>query len=120
MSPKQQQIAIAKACNWKQVTWDNKPEEIWEQITPFYCVSAESKLPDYLNDLNAMHQAEKVLTQEQMIDYSRYVGKTITSHLPASRAAWMDFKLIHVTAAQKSKAFLQTLGLWTESPTQPQ
>jgi hypothetical protein len=71
--------------------------------------------PDFHDDLNAMHEAEKVLTQQQMIDYSSHVGKAVTSHLPASRAAWMDFELIHATAAQRARAFLETLGLWEEA-----
>ena len=99
MTPEQQRIAIAEACGWKTGYRD---PEAWHP------------LPDYLNDLNAMHDAEKVLTQDQMIDYSRHVGKLVTSHLPASRAAWMDFKLINSTAPQRAEAFLRTIGKWKE------
>ena len=90
MTPEAQRIAIAEAC------------------------ASQGVLPDYLNDLNAMHEAEKVLTHDQMIDYSRHVGKLVTSHLPASRAAWMDFKLINSTASQRAEAFLRTIGKWKE------
>ena len=121
MTTDEQRIAIATACGWTpesgvmQYDGEEFPWTIWHKDG-----KTRNSCPDYLNDLNAMHEAEKVLTQYQMIDYSRHVGKFVTSHLPASRAAWMDFKLTHATAAQKSKAFLQTLGLWTEPPTQPQ
>jgi hypothetical protein len=127
MSPEKQRIAIAQACRWKDcdINWLRKPALLLGSKPTFsdgeiisYLV--DQTIPYYPSDLNAMHEAEKVLTQDQMIDYSRHVGKAVTSHLPASRAAWMDFKLINATAAQKSKAFLQTLGLLTESPTQPQ
>ena len=127
MSPEKQRVAIAQACGWKDcdINWLRKPALLLGSKPTFsdgkiisYLV--DQTIPDYLNDLNACHQMEKTLTQEQMIDYSRHVGKAVTIHLPASRAAWMDFKLINATAAQKSKAFLRTLDLWTTTPTKTQ
>ena len=116
MKPEQQRIAIAEACGLTNVApmivknvkheGDDITVGIW---------SDDGWVPQYLNDLNAMHEAEKVLTQDQMIDYSRHVGKSVTSHLPASRAAWMDFQLINVTASQRAEAFLRTIGKWEES-----
>ena len=116
MTPEQQRIAIAEACGLTNVApmivknvkheGDDITVGIW---------SDDGWVPQYLNDLNAMHEAEKVLTQDQMIDYSRHVGKSVTSHLPASRAAWMDFQLINVTASQRAEAFLRTIGKWEES-----
>ena len=105
MNPEQQRVAIADACGWKT----DKRGLGWLSPRGYYASE-----PDYLNDLNAMHEAEKVLTQDQMIDYSRHVGKSVTSHLPASRAAWMDFQLINVTASQRAEAFLRTIGKWEE------
>ena len=116
MTPEQQRIAIAEACGLTNVApmivknvkheGDDITVGIW---------SDDGWVPQYLNDLNAMHDAEKVLTQDQMIDYSRHVGKSVTSHLPASRAAWMDFQLINVTASQRAEAFLRTIGKWEEA-----
>ena len=115
MNPENQRIAIAEACGLTNVApmivknvkheGDDITVGIW---------SDDGWVPQYLNDLNAMHEAEKVLTQDQMIDYSRHVGKSVTSHLPASRAAWMDFQLINVTASQRAEAFLRTIGKWEE------
>ena len=116
MKPEQQRIAIAEACGLTNVApmivknvkheGDDITVGIW---------SDDGWVPQYLNDLTAMHEAEKVLTQDQMIDYSRHVGKSVTSHLPASRAAWMDFQLINVTASQRAEAFLRTIGKWEEA-----
>ena len=117
MSPEKQRIKIAEACGWrcaKHVAEFDKIHATMCWIKPSADEWQTQELPDYLNDLNAMHEAEKVLTQDRMIDYSRHVGKTVTMYLPASRAAWMDFRLIHATAAQRAKAFLKTLNLWTE------
>ena len=114
MNPEQQRIAIAEACGWTDVRFIGRGDDT-------ICVGKPKvrpggiNVPDYLNDLNALHDVEKVLTQDQMIDYSRHVGKSVTSHLPASRAAWMDFQLINVTASQRAEAFLRTIGKWEEA-----
>lgn len=55
MNPEKQRVAIAEACGWRMVTQYNKPEEIWESCEGV--IRAESNLPDYLNDLNAMQSA---------------------------------------------------------------
>ena len=127
MSPEQQRIAIATACGWKCANHADvmKFKQGWT-MPEKWCMDPKGVLrfnhdrPDYLGDLNACHEMEKALTYEQMIDYSRHVGKAVTRHLPSSRAAWMDFKLITATAAQRAEAFLRTLNLWTSTPTQPQ
>jgi len=117
MKPEQQRIAIAEACGWKLVEDNPDYEPYWEDPkgNMIAKVGFQNRLPDYLNDLNAMHEAEKVLTQDQMIDYSRHVGKFVTSHLPASRAAWMDYRLLNSTATQRAEAFLRTINKWEET-----
>ena len=62
--------------------------------------------PDYLNDLNAMHEAEEILTAQQRRSYVSYIF-----NLPASECESNTF----ATAAQRAEAFLKTLGLWEES-----
>jgi hypothetical protein len=76
--------------------------------------------PHYLNDLNAMHEAEKVLTYEQaeifedeLCDVAKSANVVLENPAP-----WRF--VFHATAAQRAEAFLRTLGLWTESLTQPQ
>lgn len=60
-------------------------------------------LPDYLNDLNAMHEAEKVLTRPQV---ERYVG--CFSNI-------MDMEeAMRVTAKQRAEAFLRAINKWEE------
>ena len=113
MSEEEINIAIAEYRGWQILE-----PEVHKAITYHWAIEpdgSKSILPDCCNDLNAMHEAEKVLTQDQMIDYSRHVGKSVTSHLPASRAAWMDFQLINATAFQRAEAFLRTIGKWEEA-----
>ncbi len=66
-------------------------------------------LPDYLHDLNAMHEAEKVLTDEQ---YSKYAW-LVLSGTPEREVECREF--FSATAAQRAEAFLRTIGKWEES-----
>jgi hypothetical protein len=86
MSPRSQRIAIAEACGWK--------DEI---------VKAFHGLPDYLNDLNAMHEATQSLKKDQLRWYrNRLIELTGT------------FEAIDATAPQRAEAFLRTIGKWEE------
>ena len=75
-------------------------------------------LPDYLADLNAMHEAEKVLTAEQCNQYNHElceVKREYSKTLPQSeRWTWGS------SAAQRAEAFLRTLSLWQDEPTTEQ
>jgi hypothetical protein len=104
MRPEQQRIAIAEACGWL-VKEDGisgiSPINRAQGLTDFE--SCSWILPDYLNDLNAMHEAEKVLTENQWDKYEVCIE-------------WMTgargFRKINATAAQRAEAFLRTLNLW--------
>ena len=109
MNTEQQRIAIAKACG--------KNVEMYENcIEGFLQFCYNSKIPDYLNDLNAMHDAEK----ETDMHYSQKWTTTLcevmfesTSISVAGATKW-DFALLcaRSTAAQRAEAFLKTLNLW--------
>jgi hypothetical protein len=58
---------------------------------------------DYCSDLNAMHEAEKMLDFNQLRDMEDSVS---------FRFAVLPF---HATAAQRAEAFLRTLGKWDQS-----
>ena len=113
MSPEAQRIAIAEACGWKQVTRENKPEEIWEhQKHPLKICRERSKLPDYLNDLNVMHEAEKVLSDNNQM---KFRGELIDMMIPKYGFESACLLAIHATAAQRAEAFLRTIGKWEET-----
>jgi len=123
MNKKQQQIAIAKACGWRKMKAPKKlgfgasaPDKCWYFI---------HQLPDYLNDLNAMHEAEKSLNLDQKRKHAWILTQLLnnfTVWLPdeyESLSCW-DMSLhdisacLAATAAQRAEAFLRTLNLWTE------
>lgn len=102
MNKEAQRIAIAEACGWKPTSadfWINPDGKLW------------SNIPDYLNDLNAMAVAEKVLNNAQ---YSYYI-----THLEIivrdSAGERSNTRYPHsATAYQRAEAFLRTLGLWKD------
>lgn len=59
-------------------------------------------------DLNAMHEAEKTLTDVQCLFYPDNMREVITEH-EASRRTW------HATASQRAEAFLRTIGKWRDA-----
>jgi hypothetical protein len=107
MNDSEMQIAIAKACGWTEIeecTCHNR------QFRGFEPNPGQHKkhTPDYLNDLNAMHEAEKTLS-----DVNRW--NTYRKNL-AWRWATNDddgmWAAINATARQRAEAFLKTLNLW--------
>lgn len=114
MNTEEQRIAIAKACGWES-------KNLWHpcdgHCNDVYCEGywKLEETPDYLNDLNAMHEAEKFIDDELVPDWIRYllevcrpddwqVINRFTTHETCLRA----------TASQRAEAFLKTLGLWKE------
>lgn len=102
--PEAQRIAIAEACGWKNCVggsglvtrYKGTPSETTVRVT----------LPNYLTDLNAMHEAEKVLTPLQWFSYSALLTKIVG-------AKDQEYYLnLHATAAQRAEAFLRTLNLF--------
>ena len=97
MTNEQINMAIAKACGWYEE--DNESEICWTRRELTYCLH-EDKLPDYCNDLNAMHEAEKYIMDESSILYKEELEKV--------SCIW------HSTAKQKAIAFLKAIGKWKE------
>jgi len=112
MTTNEQRIAIAEACGWIRAYEEGDDEGCGKWF--WHKGSKNLKQPpDYLNDLNAMHEAEKVFLKMETLCFWETYSNRLTTSLGCT-------DIFHATAAQKSKAFLQTLGLWTATPTQPQ
>jgi len=106
MKPEQQRIAIAEACGWQFI-----PEYCHGKDQPpeFTTVTPDGRhlcgyYPDYLNDLNAMHDAEKILSPTSEIEWHNQLQNVCG-------CSWRV--MIRATAAQRAEAFLKTLNLWT-------
>jgi hypothetical protein len=121
MKPEQQRIAIAEACGWTPLSSEEvrrrNAGQFYLQDGPWWRSEAErivctqKDLPDYCNDLNAMHEAEKKLCSTECAKYR----DTLCSN-PAvfddSIGACIDWQIVHATARQRAEAFLRTINKW--------
>ena len=130
MTPEQQRIAIAESCGWKMHTVAKDDPYtcthcgihyspmIWRawEIPYLWCnKNNETQPPNYLNDLNAMHDAEKVLFPVKVHDLHgpdlvKEYG-AILQHLCCGHPGGA----IRATASQRAEAFLRTIGKWEEA-----
>jgi len=114
MTPEAQRIAIAEACRISQIRTSGRWEVTDPPENPRILVGMNQSrivaVPDYLNDLNAMHEAEKIFVTHGNPHRVAY------KHALMDVAGADDWSLIHATAAQRAEAFLRTLGLWKDSP----
>lgn len=109
MSPEKKRIAIAEACGWN-LRCTLAP------MSPEGCVGLP--VPDYLNDLNAMHEAEKILTNNQRRFYASVLIQVHPLKYDPREGEDQNMKLfliVSMTAAQRAEAFLKTIGKWEES-----
>lgn len=107
MTDDQINAAIAESCGWKEVEpWLNGRRCFERKDDP--CGYGIEYIPNYCTDLNAMHEAEKVLTDEQCVFIRLHLRERLENH-PASRYVW------NATARQRAEAFLRTLGKWEEA-----
>lgn len=103
MKPEQQRIAIAEWCGW--MWYDG-----WHHVT-----DKREEPPDYLNDLNAMHEAESKIELPEA--YASRLGPIllrdgVVSNLHGT-TMW-SFAFAHAAAAQRAEALLRTIGKWED------
>jgi hypothetical protein len=91
---------IAEACGWLYYDGWNHPD-------------GSNHLPDYCTDLNAMHEAEKLLTtQQKENDYQIFLEAITRRDKPGLTFGLAAYLFCHATARERAEAFLKTLGKW--------
>jgi hypothetical protein len=111
-------IAIAEVCGWTSIRY-NSIHGKWMGTQPQEDRDAYH-LPNYCNDLNAMHEAEATLDFEQaelfedeLCDVTFKNNDGLENPLPCR------FSVCHATARQRAEAFIRTLGIFSyEQPMQ--
>ena len=68
------------------------------------------KIPDYLNDLNSMHEAVMSLSICKRSDFCVMLNKVMDQE--RNSVGWQN--LIHATAEQRAEALLKTIGRWED------
>jgi hypothetical protein len=108
MTNEQINIAIAVLRGWRFVEDDPDYEPYWEDPngTKIAVNFIEHRVPNCAGCLNAMHEAEKVLNENDQYFYWHFLYKMCGGS--------QEFDLLHATARQRAEAFLRTLGKWEE------
>lgn len=128
MTLEQQRIKLAEAFGWTQIKVQSnqgKGKRQWKggrNITGICPKTGEgewhSQIPDFLNDLNAVHEAEKALDMHYNQAWIEALLQ-VCLHDAAIRLektdGW-DWSLLcaRSTAAQRTEALLKILNLWED------
>ena len=129
MKPEAQRIAIAESCgvsiygHWRCPSCNR-------EVSPSFVTFAEThdgcghpvewiESPDYLTDLNAMHEAERVKEMQFDSEYAYWLAHVAVRDrgLNEDRLVTGEGYIIALTStsAQRAEAFLRTIGKWEES-----
>jgi hypothetical protein len=92
MTKEEINIAIAEACGWTDTKIVNYGGKL---------MYGQTEVPDYCNDLNAMHEAEGVLTIDALTEYRVQLSMLVIAPFRA-------------TARQRAEAFLKNINKWEE------
>lgn len=123
MTPEQQRIAIAEWCGWTDIIFRGilRPHEKdyaghHPNLTPPGSSGRwQGTLPDYLNDLNAMHEAEKtIIDGEHECVWIGKLSEVTGANIHSNPTLWA-IRLAHATATQRAEALLRTIGKWENS-----
>jgi hypothetical protein len=135
MTEHEQQIAIAERCGWKWYRrpatgpWAGKPHrtlyhpslhtEYIATLTPADMTERECNpvfmwregfIPDYLHDLNAMHNAETACEVDHYPLREKFSAE-LQYVCDRDKSAWPMWR---ATAVQRSEALLRTIGKWKD------
>jgi len=123
MTPENQRIVIAKAHGFSVIF--NEGKELHELIAPSgrwefpWDADGEeahcwSYAPDYLNDLNAMHEAWLSIPDEWKSKFERELHCLVIGEHARNFVMHQEQRVTNASAAQRAEAFLKTLGLWED------
>jgi hypothetical protein len=71
--------------------------------------------PDYLGDLNAMHEVEKGLGDSQWLTYESELERIVDRDNHHLTIQQLTCAQIHATASQRAEAYLRTIGKWSDN-----
>lgn len=119
MTPEAQRIAIAEAHKGGKFYFENGTFYRWHTEScpqPFDRPCREGgwlvrvELPNYLTDLNAMHEAVMSQPKDFLMGFAKNLCDVTGWGLNLNGCVTY---IIHATAAQRAEAFLRTLNRWT-------
>lgn len=101
MTDQEINAAIKEATDWKR-----------ELLGPVVGNRAFTTEPDYVNDLNAMHDAEALKMSDAL--WAQNYQDSLRYTCDVMGYDWETCFVWHATARQRAEAFLRTLGKWRQ------
>lgn len=107
MTPEEKRAAVAMATGWRDIRLCSCKVKN-RGLSP---KGKDGHLPDFLNDLNAMHAAVASLSYERRNAYSATLTGIV---FEGDALGWQDWRdtwaISEATAAQRAEAFLMAVG----------
>ena len=106
--------AIAEHLGWKELDFHLDGKRILGDRPSFHngkivSYTVDQYVPDYCNDLNLMREAERLLDDDQWLEYMLNLQDVLQRD--PHRGKWIVCQdNMHSTAAQRAKAFAITIG----------
>ena len=104
LSDEEKRIKVAELCGWKRKRVGTLISFKWYLGEGGSNGCSDNQLPNYLNDLNAMHEAEKLMSSEQSERF-----RSALHHSSIGGGKMFGEAICHATAAQRAKAFVLTM-----------
>lgn len=125
MTPEAQRIAIAESLGWERVP---VPFTVGKNTVDWIVLEKEGQrasvftgtIPDYLNDLSAMLEAESALSNLDHQKLCLFLHKSIMGTLDnfdvnGNCNLECVSRVVKATATQRAEAFLRALGKWDDT-----
>lgn len=118
LTPEEKRVKIAEMCGWAEIHSASGFGGVALRGYPWFegigMGEDTEEIPDYLNDLNAMHEAEKCIESDKQIEsHLDNLTNVCGGDTPVGRAS---FTAYFATAAQRSDAFLLTINATPGKP----
>lgn len=110
--------AIAEFVGWKEFDFHLDGKRILGDRPTFsngkiISYTVDQYVPDYYNDLNLMHEVERLFDDDQWLEYMLNLQDVLKRD--PNRGKWIVCQdNMHSTAAQRAKAFVKTINKWKE------
>ena len=109
-------IAIAEVCQWREIQaflggLFGLPPDTWKGRRNYLPGLGKCEVPNFASDLNAMHEAENVLTVNQRNAYVNHLDSMVGE---VEDQVERDFLWCCASASRRAEAFLRTIGKWKD------
>lgn len=119
MTDEQIRIAVAEVMGWKLSPDRDRFGNQYYVLNEVYVKAGEfpisaKGLPNYPEDLNAMAEARKTLTKDQMEAYHDNLHEVTSRNHDGENDKVATMLMVDATARQRAEAFLRTLNKWKD------